>query len=564
MIALLRLTWRALGPGRSFVGLALIFVSAILELVSVLLLRYFLLLVLTPSVSGTFGAATLQLVFGKAPELPLVAAALLAFFAAKSVASAFIWRELLGLLAKQQAQLATNLFASYLWLGVTGLSRFPRAQLQYNLHTVSADLFHELLFPVVLLLSDSIVAVVIFAALFALAPFPTVIVGVWLATATFLFQRLSRTKSEQSGRERRRNLDQLIRLSSNSFGDMISVTLMARERFLTSLYRKYANRHATALQIDRLFHLAPRFLMEILIIGALAAILFASGHSHNAEVTRTLTLFAAATMRLLPALQRAMSIGHSLRVHGPDVSAIRANLLTPSTILPPRPRGPLPEPFLDRIELQEVSFSYAETNEVVLRNLSFLVKRGEAVVVTGKSGEGKTTLLNVVLGLLEPTQGEILIDGRTEPPLPIMRVSSVAYVPQSIFLLDGTIAENVAFDQIGDEVDRARVEHLLRQLGLDERTRADGLGLDAPVGEDGYKLSGGQRQRVAIARALYSRPAFLVFDEATSQLDAETEARLYRTIRSELPGSTVLAVTHRPVPEGFFDRTLVLRAGRLS
>ncbi len=336
---------------------------------------------------------------------------------------------------------------------------------------------------------------------------------------------------------------------------------MTRERFLSAAFRAVAWQYATALAADRFFALMPRFIFELLVVGTVVVLIVFMPAGHSGAVP-VLTLFAAGTLRLAPAIQRVMTVGHALRVNRPDMGSIFADLSQHPPELPERPQGHLPAPFESAMELKNIVCGY--DGKTILSGLDFTLHRSETVVITGPSGAGKTTLLNTILGLVVPAEGAVLIDGTAQELLPRMRVSSVAYVPQKVFVLDGTLAQNIAFDDATGNVDEGYIRELLDLVGLDARFRDEPSYLETRVGEDGVKLSGGERQRLALARALYSRPSFLVLDEATSQLDGETEARIYEVIDRVLPGATILAVTHRPVPASFFHRKFLLRDGRLT
>ena len=561
MTRVIQAALQALGYRRAAVVGASVLLSAALELLSVLLLRSYFLLLLGHQIGDSAAGSTWQLFFGRSPNLLFVGICLLVFFLIKSVMLAIVWRALLGLLAMQQANVTTRLFEVYLRTAYGARQHWSRPLLQQKLHVAATGLFHELLFPVLLLAADGTAAAAIFLYLLALQPLPTLAVGLWLAFAVFVYQGITHKTSVASGRQRWRGLERMMHLSSDSFGDIVSVMLMAHERVLSAAFRVVAGQYATALAADRFFALMPRFIFEFLVVGTIVVLIvfMPSGHSGAVPV---LTLFAAATLRLAPAVQRVMTVGHTLRVNRPDVRSIFADLSQRLPELPERPQGHLPAPFESTMELKNIVCGY--DGKTILSGLDFTLYRSETVVITGPSGAGKTTLLNTILGLVVPVEGAVLLDGTTQELLPRMRVSSVAYVPQKVFVLDGTLAQNVAFDDATGNFDEEYIRELLDLVGLGARFRDEPLYLETHVGEDGMKLSGGERQRLALARALYSRPSFLVLDEATSQLDSETEARIYEVIDRVLPGATILAVTHRPVPAGFFHRRFQLRDGRVT
>jgi ATP-binding cassette subfamily C protein len=197
--------------------------------------------------------------------------------------------------------------------------------------------------------------------------------------------------------------------------------------------------------------------------------------------------------------------------------------------------------------MREVSFRYPSTSRPALDGLSLTIAKNASLAVVGPTGSGKSTFVDLLLGLYQPTAGEILIDGRPlTPALVPSWQASIGYVPQDIFLIDDTIARNIAFGVPDNEIDDARLREacaMAQLLDFIEAQLPDGL--DTNVGERGVRLSGGQRQRIGLARALYHRPSLLILDEATSALDVATEAKLLEALRSLAGKLTMVVAAHR-------------------
>lgn len=310
----------------------------------------------------------------------------------------------------------------------------------------------------------------------------------------------------------------------------------------------------------------PRYALETVAFAGLLSLAMAlvlTGRS-GVEVFPLLGLYLFASYRMLPGLQ-AMFAG---------VTAIRSNLTALDSLVeemngaarvlpPPAPPSPV-LPLLHELRLEGVSFSYEGRGQPALANVSFTIRTGEWIALVGTTGAGKSTLVDILLGLLEPTRGELVLDDaplRGEAMAAWQR--SCAYVAQSIFLADDSLARNIAFGSPVDAIDRPGLEQAARIAQLHEFVLELPEGYETRVGERGTRLSGGQRQRVGIARALYRRPRFLVLDEATSALDNETESRLLAQLRRELNGVTVISVAHRLSTTRSFDRILVLERGAI-
>ena len=205
-----------------------------------------------------------------------------------------------------------------------------------------------------------------------------------------------------------------------------------------------------------------------------------------------------------------------------------------------------PLPFTDSMTLKALSFRYSQETPWVLRDFSLCIKRGSRVGFIGATGSGKSTLLDIVMGLLEPTEGSFEIDGKAVTAGNNRAWQShIAHVPQAIFMADSTIEENIAFGLPREKIDRERVRNAARQAQIAETIESWRAGYETRVGERGIRLSGGQRQRIGIARALYKNADVIIFDEATSALDNDTEQAVMQAIEHLNPDLTILIIAHR-------------------
>jgi ABC-type bacteriocin/lantibiotic exporter with double-glycine peptidase domain len=292
---------------------------------------------------------------------------------------------------------------------------------------------------------------------------------------------------------------------------------------------------------------SPRLVIEALGMVFIAGMAFtmsrpAEGGSNPVLVLGSLAL---AAQRMLPVLQNLYS--SIVRVQSSQVSVQDAlDLLEqPLPAHAGQPRAQL-LPFRDALEVRDLHFRYSESTPWVLRGLNLRIPRGSRVGFIGSTGSGKSTLIDLLMGLLTPVQGTVLVDGQSVFPDHTREWQAhLAHVPQSIYLADISIAENIAFGVPSEQIDRERVRAAARQAQIADAIEAWTNGYDTFVGERGVRLSGGQRQRVGIARALYKRADVIVFDEATSALDNQTEAAVMEAIDGLHPDLTVLMVAHR-------------------
>ena len=301
---------------------------------------------------------------------------------------------------------------------------------------------------------------------------------------------------------------------------------------------------------------------EVDVVGLVALVftMLAQGRTLVA-VLPTLGMFAAAAFRLLPAINRILFASQVLRYGLPIIDNLHAELNLRSTET--HGRGTNKYSFRQTLEFRNVAYKYPDATQPALDGVTLTIRRGESVGFVGTSGAGKTTLVDILLGLLDPDSGEVCIDGFNIKNGPRDWQDQIGYVPQTIFLTDDSVRRNVAFGIPDSKINAESVRRALRAAQLEEFVHNLPEGLNTMIGERGVRLSGGQRQRIGIARALYHDPAVLVLDEATSALDTATESGVMEAVK-ELQGTkTVIIVAHRISTVQYCDRIYRLEKGRL-
>ncbi|MBF0453143.1 MAG: ABC transporter ATP-binding protein [Candidatus Magnetomorum sp.] len=289
-----------------------------------------------------------------------------------------------------------------------------------------------------------------------------------------------------------------------------------------------------------------------------------------ARVSGTITLLAVTAWRVLPALNRILSRITTIRNVIPYIEKIfnyhleiesnnRENLITA--------RQPTKHiEFQQMISINNVSFSYKNTNRFALEKLNFTIKKGDIVGIIGRSGAGKSTFVDIVTGLLSPSHGQILIDGTPldNYHLRIAWMTKLGYVPQTPYIFDGTLAENIAFEIDEKNINKKKVLSCCQMAAMEDFLKELPLGIDSYIGERGVRLSGGQRQRVSIARTLYQEPELIIFDEATSALDNENEKAIQKTIYSLRGKQTMIIVAHRLTTVESCDIIIEFEQGKIK
>jgi ABC-type multidrug transport system fused ATPase/permease subunit len=306
--------------------------------------------------------------------------------------------------------------------------------------------------------------------------------------------------------------------------------------------------------------------MVVLVILLLDPAEFAAGRNTSlADLLPVLGVIAFAGQRMMPELQRLYSALTMLKFGTAAVDSVFADLEGTRFAPDLRHTGDAPLRLTSELRLADVSYRYPNAAKDSLQRSSLTIRAGERIGIVGGTGAGKTTLADLVLGLLAPTEGRILVDGVAIDDTTRRRWQrSVAYVPQELFLVDASIYENIAFGLKSGQVDRARVEESARLAQLDAFVRRDlPQGYDTTIGERGVRLSGGQRQRIGIARALYHDADLIVFDEATSALDNLTEREVMAAIEATPGDKTMLIIAHRLSTVRSCDRIIVLDKGQV-
>lgn len=308
----------------------------------------------------------------------------------------------------------------------------------------------------------------------------------------------------------------------------------------------------------RLIQSIPSYLLELSVVVIVAVMLIFSVNASSPDHILFLGVFAVALMKLLPAARSIIGAISALNATEYTKEVI-ADIKAPAMFNALHDNDVPPIPFEQGITVRNVSFQFEDDENPVFENLDFFIRKGMRFGIQGRTGAGKTTLFNILLGLYPPTKGEILIDG---VPLTMDNLSSwhkiVGYVPQDVFVSDSTILENVALGINPADIDREKAMTVLDQASLGDFVRGLPSGLDTKIGEAGCKMSGGQRQRLGIARALYKDASVLFFDEATSALDSQTEREVNEAIR-DLSGRhselTIIVISHRDTTMSFCDET---------
>ena len=320
---------------------------------------------------------------------------------------------------------------------------------------------------------------------------------------------------------------------------------------------------------EYIFQYLPKQFIEILAISGLVGVcLFMVFQERSGlEVMAMLSLLATAGFRLIPSFSRILRNLQSIRFGWASVDVLTDEFgeVENRDKISSKIEEIEPASFTDNFSLKNIAFSYGLNNEELLSDLNFEAKRGECIGIVGESGVGKSTLTNLLLGLVSPSSGIMEVDGcRIKAENIRSWQQMIGYVPQEIYLLDDTIEHNIAFGINEEVIDHSQVREVVEKAGIPKFISSLDEGLNTKIGERGVRLSGGQRQRIGIARALYQNPQVLILDESTSALDEKTEEGILEELRLMKGKVTMIIVAHRQSTLQFCDRIYKMESGRLE
>jgi ABC-type multidrug transport system fused ATPase/permease subunit len=461
-----------------------------------------------------------------------------------------------------QADISQRLFAGYLRQPYVFHLQRNSAQLTRNA-TAHADELRAVIQSSLLLGSEALALLGILSLLLVVEPIGTLLVVAVLGVATWGFHNVTRDRILRWGMARQLHEGLRLQHLQQGLGSAKDARLLGREEDFIEQYRRHNTGNAQVGARQAAMQALPRLWLEVLAVTGLATVaivIIGQGKPIQALVP-TVGLFAAAAFRLMPSVTRVVNAVQSIRFSLPAIDTVHTEI---RLVDAKRPRNPGPAlRFASTIALDQVGFRYPGAEIDALCDVTLAISRGTTIGFVGTTGAGKSTVADIILGLLTPDSGAMRVDGVDIQTNLRSWQDQIGYVPQVVFLTDDTVRRNVAFGVPADRIDDAAVWRAVRSAQLEQYVRDLPHGLDTTVGERGIRLSGGERQRIGIARALYHDPSVLVLDEATSSLDTMTERGVIDAVRALRGDKTVLIVAHRLSTIEHCDRVFRLERGRV-
>ena len=497
--------------------------------------------------------------------IAVFAVIILVIFMVKAFVGALITFYVIKFCQHQQVKLRLRLITTFQRLPYTKMIQTNSSEYINSVQLMVPN-FANLLMYSLQSLGDIIVSLMIVILLVITNPYAFILLSLITGVSLVLFDFFVRRQMLAAGKNSNRSSALMIKHLQESLRGFKDIRILEGEEFFKKRLLDSAEEFAYSQSFINFFSVLPKYIFELIIVSFIVgfAVLSSITTTDPNSLIPTLGIFGMAAIRLLPLARNFSFTLNRIRYTKDSVKTLNEYLETESYNASKKDKTPDKDLEIKTITLDKVSYKYPNADKVSLNNISFTIKAGEHVGIIGPSGSGKTTLVDTLLGLLPPTEGKILLDQYDVATAPNKIWQYVAYLPQDIFLIDGTVRQNIALSQTDDEINEEKIQNAIELAKLTDVVNGLSRGLDTNIGENGVMLSGGQRQRIALARAFYFNKNLLILDEATSALDLETEAQIIDYLKTLKSNVTVISITHRQKSLEHCDRIFSIIDGSLK
>ncbi|NLG03768.1 MAG: ABC transporter ATP-binding protein [Clostridia bacterium] len=541
---------------KSFFLFVALFIGALMELVGVSFITQLVSLVTdSKKIHTNQLMSSIYDFFGMKSDrefLLMVVIALIIIYFVKNVYLLWINYVQYTFIFRNQLRLSGRLIDCYLKKPYTYHLNKNSAEMVRNV-MLDSERFFQMLLSLFLLFSELLISVLLCVYLLIVDPFITISVVVILGVFTGVYLLLFRNKAKEYGKTNQVYDGRMHQSINQALGAVKDVKILHREKYFVNAFVSCGKQKMRALRNNNVLGQAPKYVIETVCIGAILVVLVIKiyhGTDLNTMIPQ-LAAFAIAAFKLLPSVSKINNYMNLIIFLKPSVDLIYRDIKETEDMVQYEIADALESNEVygnehpKAIEIKDLCYHYPNTDRDVLKHVSFSIPLGSSVGLIGQSGAGKSTMADIILGILTPTSGTVTYGSMNVHEHPLKWSDKLAYIPQAIYLADDTIRANVAFGIDEDQIDEDKVWNALEEAQLSHFVKELPDGLDTMTGERGVRLSGGQRQRIGIARALYNNPEILVLDEATSALDSETELAVMEAIDRLQGRKTLIIIAHR-------------------
>ncbi len=543
----------------------LIFSASIIEMLGVASIMPFIGLLTDPEAfTNTKYFIYIQSIFSESKINIIVITGLLVItlFVLSNLINAFTFWQIVKFSAVQNHRISSLLMSKYLDQDYSYFIKSDVSNISRNILDESCVLSEGIILPYLQVIAKSLIVLTI-SILLLLVDYKLFIASIlFLLLIYFLIYKNIKALLQRNGAERLKENDKRFKNTHDAFNSIKDVKFYNIEKHYVNLFSTAANKYSFLTAKSILFSHLPKYMIEIVAFGGIFSVVLYLIAVDNSLIGNLpiLSVFILAAYRLLPSMQQIFANLTTIKFNIPVLELLENIIHLPGSEKNIKNNN---LSFNKNIRFDDVTFGY-EKNKTIIKNISFTINKGDFIGVVGSTGAGKTTIVDLLLGLYVPTQGSIYIDDNRINHINFNLKSLVGYVSQNISLVNDTIAKNIAFGINDNEIDYELINEVIKKSQLADLVNKLDEGVMTSIGDKGVKLSGGQRQRIGIARALYFNPKVLVLDEATNELDIHTEEMIFNNIKEENPDITILMITHRLTSLKLCSEVLLLNKSKIS